>query len=624
MATSTGDDGKKHLNIPATVGNGLEKAGKWWLSGMPLGGSSKMTPQVKAIMGQVLAGKLSKGAAQAQINDLPASQGGSIQPTTSATTKATTRQIATPTGQDAATAAAAKAYYAKNTPKATNDPLATQAGDAMAKAGLTQHTPITTSEQVKQVQTILRNHGYDVTVDGIEGPQTRSAIADMQSGKGNAGSWNKTVSPSIGSTSPTTSTSAAPTTTPVQTGAPGAVTGAGKPAATSAATTTTGSGGSTAAPQTLAQTLADMFGPAPTPIDVKSFLVNALTAGKDQAGAEYNPQISAAQQALTDAAAQGKVNMADLTKWFGDASGLQASGTKEANQIAAQGISEQGAANKGILAAFGGNAGVGGAQIAGQASADSNDLINQQQTDGQADTMMSGIIGALGASTKAGQLNTDNTNIADIKSQLQSLIAAKALGVNTDTTAAQQQNLGDIVNVDNTNNANNAAYQNEVETGLLLPGALTGQGLKNNLTTADIVNKGASTAKDKADTTATVTNEQLKSYLAGLTGDKDSASIKAMLLKNHIDAGTYNAKAINYISGLIKASGTTDPAKAVQLAKIYGAGLGVSADPSEYEYSSILSPALTAAGVSGYTPSMFGLGTPAAKVVAPAPVVGTT
>lgn len=538
--------------------------------------------------------------------------------------KTTTAVPPNPDLANAIQGAAANEFYGQHAPH-SNDPLAIQSGDQLAEDDMGHGSVYTgtgsEAMKVRAVQQVLVKNGYHITVDGIEGPETRSAIQAMQDGIG-AAKWNTTGASGGTGAQGTGSTSGASTGTGGSVGT-STTTKAAPDSSAGVGTGTTTNGG-----LTLSQLMSAM-GKNPNAIDASKFLVNAKTVGAAQAGEEYNPQITAANQAIADATTQNKTNMADLTKWFGDASGLAASGAKTANQVAQQGVAEQNTANQGVLQSFGGNAGVGGQNMANGAVDNSNDLIQQQQTNAEFNNMMQGVVGSMGASAKASQLNSDNTNISDMKSQLASLIAAKALGVTNDQNTMNQQNLSTLVNVGNANNAGQAANMNALDTALMLPGALTQQTLKNlgiavntahvKAVTSSIPIENALKKADIAHTNELTstgwTNTQLRAVMDKIDAAKSNAEIKQILLKSHIDQGTYNAKAVNYISGLVKAANPSSPQAAAALVKTYARGMGVGAVPTPYEYASIIAPALQASGITGFTPAMFGMGAPAAPAL---------
>lgn len=574
--------------LGGALASGGARLGKWWLGGMPLGDGKSPPPAAKAIMQKVLDGKLSVAAAKEQLKEF-----GGLSSTPPA------QAPSSPAGGKP-TAAGAAAFYGKNTPQvhdgSPQDNAARLGGAGLAAptlAGAQKTKPAAATsaagvESVKQVQQILRNHGYNITVDGIEGPQTESALSNYHSSSGNAKAWNTAVEGGKGS--PAVKPSASTDYTPPA-GRVAQAAGGGKPPASTKTTAPAG--------QTLEQLIAGATGNQLNPSD---YTVNPGKFGAAEAAAQYNPQISAGQLGIKQATAQDKVNMADLGKWFGDAASLTASGAKQSAADYKSAEVDQNAAGKGILAAFGGNAGAGGQSIANTGNIASGALAQEAANTGSFDQMMKGMVGTLGASTKHTQQTADTTNIATMRQALTSLIAAKANALFTDTNTGKQQNLQTILGINNANSSQKAAAVNQAIAEAELPGNLALQGLKQDnykseIGSRDQASQNASTAlylKRIMDSASLKhTGAEINALHARTTGSGKSLYSNATL--------TDILGVRSYLAGAIKAGNYKTPQEVAQAVKTYSPW--DTTNPSVF--TKVILPSLAQAGVSGVTPGMF-------------------
>lgn len=413
-------------------------------------------------------------------------------------------------------------------------------------------------QRVKQIQQLLRNHGYQVKVDGIAGNQTNSALKDFHSSQPNSKAWNaghgmgtsSVVDPNkVGSYSPGGSTNPADTVNP-----------SNNPPSNNSGIT----------PADL-KAMKDPKGL----INAAKYLVDPAAYGQSVGNSQFGSQITAAQQAIKDAQASADMSQTNLGKWFGDASSLAASGAKAVQATDKAAIANQGKAGSALLAAFGGNAGAGGAGIAETAQNGVNSLSDLMASHGAFDNMLGGLISAQGATAKSQQAASDTKSMNDIKATLSGLIAQKAAAIQAATSQGRQQNLQNIISVNGANNATRAAALNQYITQAELPGNIAMSKLKTAKTIADINKSNALAGKDGTP----------RSFFVNATAN---------------DVNSAKAGVIAAIKALPKGFTSQQAIRAAIAAQPWKIGTpGVA--------SRVVIPALTLAGVPGVTAQMLGI-----------------
>jgi hypothetical protein len=464
--------------------------------------------------------------------------------------------------------------------------------------------------QTEHIQQILRNHGYDIAVDGVPGPQTESALKDFHSSNGDSQKWNRanvhtqplksgTTSVPTGKSDTTATTTAKTTYKPV---ASRNTSGAGSSGSGSGS----GGGGSTSSSdimQTILKAMNDKTGM----LDPKAYETNPQKYGQATANATYNPQINAAKLAISQAVKQGKINIADLTKWFGAAENIAKTGAAAAHTQMQADQKGNTAAATAILNSFGGNAGAGGTSLANTAQNDSTQLASQAESTDAFNNMLKGLISTQAASAKTTQQNMDNASIADIRNTLSSLIGAKANELTKDTADAKNQNLSNLVSITNANNSLSANNLNRAITLAELPGTLDASNLGNaykqseidknnaliNQTLQNMHNRGLI---DQA------TYDHLTAETHKLTTTKATTKLPKGAFANAMPADIINAR--NYLTTQLKNANPSSKQQIINLATAYSPW-SVST-PGVFQ--KVIMPALIQGGYNqGINPASFGL-----------------
>lgn len=469
--------------------------------------------------------------------------------------------------------------YKKKTTQSTRNPKMTSQMQKAAKNGVSTgsvvsavtkgdqkvdpNTGETTPrvERVKHIQTVLRNHGYDVKVDGIAGPKTNSALADFHGSHPNSTKWSRA-----------NGSSAAPVadlaTRQKQSDGP---TNA-KANANAAASGSSSSAGGTDPNAGMAKLLSSITGKSGG-INPAKWEINPAKVGAAQAGSEYDPQISQANQNISDAGKQAKINLADLSKWFGDAGSIAKTSATQSKQDFATAQKDNTAASQAILSAFGGDAGAGGASLANTAQNGANTLAAEGANTSSFNDMLKGLISSQGADAQTQQNSKDQASIADMKNALTSLVAAKAKALTTDTASARQQNLTNLLGITQANTQSEAAKLNQLATLAMLPSQIQGAGLKG-LSTQSLIDERTA-ATQKASTP--------KSFFVNATAGDILAAKQA--IQQAVKGKNYTPQqAATLAKNLIPWKANTP---------------GVA--------SRVILPGLTLAGVSGVTPAMLGI-----------------
>lgn len=426
-------------------------------------------------------------------------------------------------------------------------------GDLKTDSATGQQT--TRVQRVKQIQQILVNHGYRIKVDGIAGPDTNSALADFHGSKPNSKAWNGGHS----------DTGAALPVDANKSGTFAVRDGKGNETVVSPTNTDPTGGGNTGiTPAQLRKLMGGAGG-----IDAGKYAVNPDKYAAAQVDEQFGPQIAAANKTIGDATGQAKINLADLTKWFGDASSIASTGAKQAKHDDQAAINDHAQAAQSILSAFGGNAGAGGQSIDNTAQNGNNLLSATMANHSDFNDMLKGLIGDQGATALTQQNHTDQKNIGDMKSALTALIASKAAALTADTAGARQQNLQNLINITQSNNQSRAAKLNEIITMAELPSTLAG-------------------AQLKAQNTQSLINSR------GTKGAPKNFFVNA----NANDINNAKAAVIGAVKGKnLTAKQAIAAAIAAQPWKINTPGVA----------GRVVLPALTLAGYSGITPQMLGL-----------------
>jgi hypothetical protein len=310
-----------------------------------------------------------------------------------------------------------------------------------------------TRNQVMALQKQLNSKGYNVGVDGILGPQTKSAWANMRSAAPHPALWNQhsLYSPKVLDTHHTNTVRTDNNQPAIGSGVPkDAVT---KRAAQVKAASPTGLRGTEA------------LGTANSTPDWEQSILNTLIANLHNpqidpatyanaaADAQYGPIIAGLQQQENDATAQGKTNLAQLAAEYAHLSGTLSSNTAADAAAGSQALASIGSMPAGLANALGlGDATTGAAAgVAGLGSilAASQGMLNQSQGNYDRASMASAEQGGINA--LASQRADTANQIKDLVQQISAQKAARgAFQVKTLSDARQQ------------NYANNTDYTNSI------------------------------------------------------------------------------------------------------------------------------------------------------------------
>jgi hypothetical protein len=450
-----------------------------------------------------------------------------------------------------------------------------------------------TRNQVTALQKQLNSKGYNVGVDGILGPQTKSAWANMRSAAPHPALWNQhsLYSPKVLDTHHTNTVRTDNNQPAIGSGVPkDAVT---KRAAQVKAASPTGLRGTEA------------LGTANSTPDWEQSVLNTLIANLHNpqidpatyanaaADAQYGPIIAGLQQQENDATAQGKTNLAQLAAEYAHLSGTLSSNTAADAAAGSQALASIGSMPAGLANALGlGDATTGAAAgVAGLGSilAASQGMLNQSQGNYDRASM---------ASAEQGGINALSSQRADTANQIKDLVqqisaqkaARGAFQVKTLSDARQQ------------NYANNTDYTNSIAGLINQKSGLRHQNLadaiarrnevmledqfplKNALAKAQI---GSITAGSNAATTrakAALIAAQAKAKAAkggfgsltpGQAGDLYGQLSKAI---HDPSLGIYKTDPVSGVSTL------ADPARAVQMIQsMLGASFNLS-DPKVHKW----------------------------------------
>jgi hypothetical protein len=450
-----------------------------------------------------------------------------------------------------------------------------------------------TRNQVTALQKQLNSKGYNVGVDGILGPQTKSAWANMRSAAPHPALWNQhsLYSPKVLDTHHTNTVRTDNNQPAIGSGVPkDAVT---KRAAQVKAASPTGLRGTEA------------LGTANSTPDWEQSILNTLIANLHNpqidpatyanaaADAQYGPIIAGLQQQENDATAQGKTNLAQLAAEYAHLSGTLSSNTAADAAAGSQALASIGSMPAGLANALGlGDATTGAAAgVAGLGSilAASQGMLNQSQGNYDRASM---------ASAEQGGINALSSQRADTANQIKDLVqqisaqkaARGAFQVKTLSDARQQ------------NYANNTDYTNSIAGLINQKSGLRHQNLadaiarrnevmledqfplKNALAKAQI---GSITAGSNAATTrakAALIAAQAKAKAAkggfgsltpGQAGDLYGQLSKAI---HDPSLGIYKTDPVSGVSTL------ADPARAVQMIQsMLGASFNLS-DPKVHKW----------------------------------------
>ncbi len=263
------------------------------------------------------------------------------------------------------------------------------------------------ASHISDMQQFLKNRGYNVTVDGVRGPQTSAAVAafhnHISAQAFNARYGGAKAAGKTGGNSPNQAL-------PVQTPAQHARVVAGAKAAQSpaAANTTNNTQG-----------------------------YNPLQLAQSEANAQYDPSITDLQNQISGATAQNTANQSSLQNWYAQMQSLLNQQLSDTQNNATQG-------GQAYATALGNDAQLfGGAQApqvgaAGQNNADALSAVNQSQQD-----YLNNMMPLLKAQAAQGQSDASNAyqqQSGNLHSQLQAQQLAKGQTFNTDyQTALQNQ-----------------------------------------------------------------------------------------------------------------------------------------------------------------------------------------
>lgn len=322
-------------------------------------------------------------------------------------------------------------------------------------------------------QKTLAKLGYNLTIDGVIGPQTQSAL-DAHSKGISAAAWNASQAGHVqppAKLPPTTSvvkTTGTPPASLVGT-PPAAVTGQGGTTGTGGANNTSGSDPATltgviqainamvpgsdsgeiaalakgliSPQQAMAMAQQNAAKIAQIGSGLTNNQENAGAVANASAGAQYNPAISGLKAQVGNSLQQAKTDQGDISGWYQTLVNNMNQRNAQVNQTGQNEVSQIQATAPGTAAALGfspGTAGGDNIDAGGAIQTAAARMANQSQS--AFDSNAVGIVGAQGRADQTNQLNIDRNKTTDLQNQLIAQQQAKGQDVTALTAAGKQQN----------------------------------------------------------------------------------------------------------------------------------------------------------------------------------------
>lgn len=350
-------------------------------------------------------------------------------------------QIIAARKQRAAEAARAAAVAANSGTKLVRlSPLDKAA--AAVTGGVSVKTPAgSTTMNVRGLQQMLKNQGYDIAVDGTLGPQTLRALQNWGMSHQLTGAESAALSHAAKGELPTVPLKINDWNqrfgqTPSKSFVPATKTNAAK-------LTGTGPGGSAGTVDLtgLQKMLTQPGSFIPTQEANFGTMIDPKTADAI-AGQQYDAQIAAAQRLVNQDPLQAAMNQKDIGGWYGQVMDALNTATGRDSAAETAGISSITDAGKSILASLGGSANLGAADVGTTATNDANTLKAMGVAQDQYNTDMAPILAADRANQLTNQKNKDALQLANDRATLSALQGQRGDAL----TAAQAQ-------IDQANNA---------------------------------------------------------------------------------------------------------------------------------------------------------------------------
>lgn len=256
--------------------------------------------------------------------------------------------------------------------------------------------PMSAADHVRNMQQFLKNRGYNITVDGVRGPQTNAIVA----------AFHKGIKPAQLVGSKPKATTPAATNPPGKPAAPGATTPVVKPKAKAPAG------------RTPAATAPGANGTDP-------FAVDPYAYAKAAANAQYDPQITALQHQLDLLDPQHKQNIADISSWINQIKGDNAQATTDTAAFDKKNLSGYDQSAQAIASLFGGAT---APDFSGYANIGRTELTGLADSQNAFQKNMGTILGAQGADNLRAELGQYQHSKSDLLSQLGSARTAKGQG----------------------------------------------------------------------------------------------------------------------------------------------------------------------------------------------------
>lgn len=192
--------------------------------------------------------------------------------------------------------------------------------------------PISAADHVRNMQQFLKNRGYNITVDGIRGPQTNAVVAAFHNG----------ISPAQLAAKSAPTQKAIPSAQPTRNG------GGGGGRVQPSGPKPSGSNGSRTPAAVPKPGVPDLQG------GTDPFAVDPYAYAKSAANAQYDPQIAALQNQLNQLDPQHAQNIADLTSWINQIRGDNTKATADTQAFDQKNLGNYDQTAQAIASLFGG------------------------------------------------------------------------------------------------------------------------------------------------------------------------------------------------------------------------------------------------------------------------------
>lgn len=257
--------------------------------------------------------------------------------------------------------------------------------------------PMSAADHVRNMQQFLKNRGYNITVDGIRGPQTNAIVAAFHKGIS-----AKQLAAQSAKTAPQAAAASAGVKAPPVPGKPGT-------------TKVIQPKGKIGIPDKPSQVGLAANGTDP-------FAVDPYAYAKSAANAQYDPQIAALQQQLGQLDPQHTQNLADLTSWINQIKGDNTQATTDTQAFDKANLAgyDQGAGN--IAQLFGGAA---APDFSGFANIGRTELTGLADSQNAFQKNMGTILTAQGVDNLRSEQGRYDRNKSDLLSQLGAARTAK-------------------------------------------------------------------------------------------------------------------------------------------------------------------------------------------------------